>query len=458
MPHADTLAARPEAASGESLDLAARYRAVRTMTQRLCAPLAPEDRVVQSMPDASPVNWHLAHTTWFFEQFVLTAAFDGYRPFRPEFGFLFNSYYNAVGERHPRPRRGMLTRPTAVEIGEYRSAVDRAMEELFARESTAELAAIIDIGLHHEQQHQELLLTDVKHLFAQNPLRPAYRPIGRSGSDDTEATSSSKFRGNGGPGVSPLEWIDFDGGIHAIGHDGRGFAYDNESPRHDVLLRPFRLASRLVTCGEYLKFIEDDGYARPESWLSDGWDAVRDEGWRAPLYWERGDDRRDRTGDWRIFTLAGMRDLDPHEPVCHVSFYEADAFARWSNARLPTEAEWEVAATTASFAGNFVEDERFHPRSPGDVGSAADRRSVRPGQLFGDCWEWTASPYVAYPGYRPPAGALGEYNGKFMCNQMVLRGGSCATSRTHIRPTYRNFFPPPARWQFTGIRLAEDSE
>ncbi|MEX0702079.1 MAG: ergothioneine biosynthesis protein EgtB [Planctomycetales bacterium] len=438
MPDARTIAAPQPVSPIESpADLAGRYRSVRGMTERLCGPLEPEDCVVQSMPDASPVKWHLAHTTWFFEQFVLAAAVPGYRPFRPEFGFLFNSYYDAVGERHPRPRRGLLTRPTLREVLEYRAAIDRAMGDLRETGASGEFAPVIEIGLHHEQQHQELLLTDVKHLFAQNPLRPAYAP-------DRLVPDEQAPRATGR--ALPHTWIEFKGGVRAIGHAGPGFAYDNESPRHEALLRPFRLAARPVTCGEYLAFIDDGGYARPELWLFDGWDAVRGAGWQAPLYWERGE-----AGGWRIFTLAGTRDLDPREPVCHVSFYEADAFARWAGARLPTETEWEIAAADAPIAGNFVEDERYRPAPTAGPASAAS-----PQQLFGDCWEWTASPYTAYPGYRAPAGALGEYNGKFMCNQMVLRGGSCATSQTHIRATYRNFFHPPARWQFSGIRLALD--
>jgi ergothioneine biosynthesis protein EgtB len=399
------------------------------MTEQLCAPLAPEDYVVQSMPDASPAKWHLAHTSWFFETFVLVPGLADYRVYDPRFGYLFNSYYNAVGERIARDRRGMLTRPTVEEVYAYRAHVDQAMARLLDRPfagDDAQRASVIELGLHHEQQHQELLLTDLKHAFWSNPLRPAYM-----------ATSATARRS-----APALRWIDYPADLYTIGHAGDGFAYDNESPRHQVYLEPFRLASRLTTNDEYLAFIDDDGYARPELWLSDGWAAVQASRWTAPLYWERHD------GDWRHLTLGGMRSVEPAEPVCHVSYYEADAFARWSGARLPTEAEWEAAVRDAAVEGNFVESGRFAP-APADNDDA-------PAQLFGDVWEWTASAYLSYPGYRPDAGALGEYNGKFMCNQFVLRGGSCATSATHVRATYRNFFPPDARWQFSGIRLAKD--
>lgn len=409
-----------------------RFAAVRNRTRALAEPLEPEDCVVQSMPDASPTKWHLAHTSWFFETFVLGPHRPGYRPFHPGYNFLFNSYYNAIGERLARPRRGVLSRPTMAEVGRYRSYVDEQMVGWLDQAGAAELrrvGPVVVLGLHHEQQHQELILTDLKHAFAANPLRPAYhdRPP-----DPPGAASESR-------------WTDFPTGIYEIGHEDPGFAFDNETPRHRHYLAAFRLASRPVTCGEYLAFIEDGGYRRPELWLSDGWDAVRAHGWDAPLYWERGEDRR-----WWAMTLAGMRPVVPAEPVCHVSYFEADAYARWAGARLPTEAEWELAAAAAPLAGNFVESGRLHPAPSPQAGGG-------PAALFGDVWEWTASAYLAYPGFAPAAGALGEYNGKFMCNQFVLRGGSCGTPGDHIRATYRNFFPPSARWQFQGVRLAADA-
>jgi ergothioneine biosynthesis protein EgtB len=421
----------PAAFAGGVAALAARYREVRRFTEALCAPLAVEDYVVQSMPDASPAKWHLAHTSWFFERFVLAAAGGAYRPFHPHFEFLFNSYYNAVGDRIPRPQRGLLTRPTVNEVYRYRAAVDERLAELLDRadeECLGRLGPTIVLGVHHEQQHQELILTDLKHAFGCNPLRPAYRerpPIAA------------------GPAV-PLGWVAFPAGLRWIGHDGAGFAFDNERPRHQVFLEAFRLASRLVTNGEYLAFLADGGYDRPEFWLADGWDTCRTCHWTAPLYWEKRGDR------WWTLTLAGLRPLAEAEPVCHVSYYEADAFARWAGARLPAEAEWEVAAADCALAGNFVESQHLHPL-------ALTAAAAGLAQLFGDVWEWTRSPYTPYPGYQPAGGALGEYNGKFMCNQMVLRGGSCVTPGTHLRRSYRNFFPPAARWQFTGIRLAQDS-
>jgi ergothioneine biosynthesis protein EgtB len=388
--------------------------------------LAIEDYGVQSMPDASPAKWHLAHTTWFFETFVLDAD-RTYVPFDPRFGYLFNSYYNAVGERLSRSQRGLISRPTVAEVYRYRDSVDGRVTNLFAAEQRpADFDDIVVLGLNHEQQHQELLLTDLKHAFAANPLRPAYR-------DRTfEAT----------PPAPPLEWLTYPAGVRWIGCEGDGFAYDNETPRHRVLVDAFRLASRLTTCGDYLAFLEAGGYDRPEWWLSDGWAARTAEGWAAPLYWEK------QEGEWWHYTFDGMRPVNPHEPVCHVSFYEADAFARWSGARLPTEAEWEAAAGDCPLVGSFLESGRLHP------GVAAD--AAGPAQMFGEVWQWTASPYIAYPGYRPLPGALGEYNGKFMCNQLVLRGGSCATPRSHFRRSYRNFFPPHARWQFAGVRLASN--
>ena len=417
-----------------TLPLAARYRHVRAGSVAVCEPLEPEDYQLQSMPDASPPKWHLAHSTWFFETFLLCPHAPGYRAYHPRFGHLFNSYYDAVGTRHPRPLRGLLTRPTVAEVIAYRRHVDAAVTAFLAAGDPLpeEVAAVVEIGLNHEEQHQELMLTDLKHGFSLNPLLPAYRPQPVPGDPVAPA---------------PARWLRHAGGLVEVGaRTDVGFAFDNEGPRHRVFLEPYDLASRLVTVAEYQAFIADGGYDRPEVWLSDGWAARRRHGWTCPDYWHPFD----RDGDQ--FTLAGPRPLDPSEPVTHVSFYEADAFARWAGARLPTEAEWEVAAIDAPApAAGWTADglDAIHPRP---VAPAADG----PTQLFGAAWQWTASPYSAYPGYRPAAGALGEYNGKFMCNQMVLRGSSCATPRGHSRPTYRNFFPPEARWQFTGIRLARD--
>jgi len=413
-------------------DLLARYREIRATSVRLTAGLSPEDCLVQTMPDVSPAKWHLAHTTWFFETFVLDRISPESAPTKPQFRVLFNSYYNAVGEQFPRSRRGTISRPTHAEVCEYRGQVDDAMEHLLGGECNldARTAEIIELGLHHEQQHQELILTDVKHVFWSNPLRP---PL-----INGEPTPP------GSPALNPSEWIAFEGGVREIGDGGGGFAFDNERPRHEVYVHPYQFASRLVTNGEYLEFIEAGGYRRPELWLSDGWDAVQAHGWSAPLYWARDG------GAWRQFTLSGMRPLQLSEPVCHVSLYEADAFARFSGARLPTETEWENAAAEQPLRGNFADSGRLHPATNVPVPGSAMQ------QLFGDVWEWTSSPYTAYPGYQPSAGALGEYNGKFMCNQFVLRGGSCATPPGHVRCTYRNFFPAEKRWQFTGIRLAKD--
>jgi ergothioneine biosynthesis protein EgtB len=411
--------------------LLAQFQAVRRQTQQLCQPLEREDYVVQSMADASPVKWHLAHATWFFETFILGAQLPDYRAFHPEFAVLFNSYYEAVGPRWPRSQRGMLSRPTVDEIFQYRTYVDDAIARWVRAGPVEHLhvaAGTLVLGMHHEQQHQELILTDLKHAWSANPLRPVYRPALPSAASPPE-----------------LKWHDVPAGLAEIGHTGGGFAYDNESPRHRVVLHGSQLASRLVTNAEYLAFIEDGGYDRPELWLSDGWATRQANGWTAPLYWQKLDET------WSVFTLAGFRPLDLREPVCHVSGYEADAFARWFGARLPTEAEWEVAAASQPIAGHFLEAEHFHP----SVAPAHDERGPLH-QLYGDVWQWTASPYVGYPGYRAAAGALGEYNGKFMCNQLVLRGASCATPRSHARATYRNFFAPHARWQFTGIRLARE--
>jgi ergothioneine biosynthesis protein EgtB len=381
------------------------------------------------MPDVSPTKWHLAHTTWFFETFLLRAQDSGYAEFHPAFNYLFNSYYEGVGPRHPRPERGFLTRPSVEEILAYREHVDTAMARLLDRDLADDVAALVELGLNHEQQHQELIVTDIKHVLSCNPLFPAYSPPPKAERTDH---------------APPLRFLGFEGGIRRIGHAGSDFAFDNEGPPHDVLLRDFRLASRPVTNREYLAFVEDGGYGQPLLWLSDGWAAVQARGWTAPLYWRRGED-----GEWQRFTLHGLLPLDLDAPVAHVSLYEAAAFAEWSGKRLPTEAEWEVAARDKPVAGRFLSDA---PREPAPA-------SAQPGlsQMYGDVWEWTRSSYEPYPGFRPAAGAVGEYNGKFMCGQMVLHGGSCATPEGHVRPSYRNFFPPDARWQFSGIRLAEDS-
>ncbi|HZL33832.1 MAG TPA: ergothioneine biosynthesis protein EgtB [Tepidisphaeraceae bacterium] len=417
--------------------LAERYMAVRQRTQWLCAPLLAEDCVVQSMPDASPTKWHLAHTSWFFETFVLAPNATAYAPFNSHFSYLFNSYYVTVGDRHCRQNRGLLSRPTVAEIYDYRKHVDEAMLRLLsaANESLlSRLTATIEMGLHHEQQHQELLLTDIKHAFWVNPMRPVYRE--RSVEREAE--------------VTPSRWVRFGEGIQSVGYDGSGFAFDNESPRHRVFLEPFQLSSRLVTNGEYKQFIGDGGYRRPELWLSMGWATVEREQWQSPLYWI------EQAGQWQNHTLAGLRPVSDDEPVCHISYFEADAYARWAGARLASEFEWETASCSLPIDGNFVDRGRLHP-APLALMPAAAGSHEEPSQMFGDVWEWTRSAYLAYPGYQPPAGALGEYNGKFMCNQFVLRGGSCATPRNHIRRTYRNFFPPDARWQFTGLRLARET-
>ncbi len=405
-----------------------RYLAVRAASRALAAPLSAEDCALQSMPDASPVKWHLAHTTWFFETFLLAPHASGYRVFDPAYGFLYNSYYEAIGARHPRPERGLLSRPALDEILAYRQHVDEAMLSLQERE---DLFPPIELGLHHEQQHQELVLTDLKHLLSRNPLRPAYEkpwPL---------ASIEPRRRG----------WVAHAAGQYEIGHAGAGFAFDNEGPRHPVWLGGFKIATHPVTHGDWVEFIEDGGYERPELWLAAGWDVVRARGWQAPLYWEKHD------GRWHTFTLHGMMPVDPLTPACHVSFYEAEAFARWANERLPTEFEWEVAARESPLEGNFVESGTLHPLPL----RKAPARGGMPAQLFGDVWEWTRSDYGPYPGYRPAEGAVGEYNGKFMSGQYVLRGGSCATPASHIRATYRNFFPPDARWQFSGLRLARDA-
>jgi ergothioneine biosynthesis protein EgtB len=411
-------------------ELSALYARIRGATEALCRPLRTEDYVVQSMPDTSPTRWHLAHTSWFFETFVLAPAARGYPLFDARFGVLFNSYYHAAGERHPRPERGLLSRPTVEEVYRYRAHVDRGVAVLLAGEHGAVdpgTSALIELGLNHEEQHQELILTDIKHVLALNPLEPAYR----------ERASSAPTAG----ARVEERWTAFDGGLVELGSDARGFAFDDERPRHRRFLAPFELARTPVTCGEYLEFVRAGGYGRSEHWLSDGWDARTRLGWEAPLYWKRDG------GAWRILTLDGARALEPDEPVCHVSFYEADAYARWAGARLPLEEEWEHAAEGEIPAGNLLDSARLHPAPRTRAGRRLD-------QAFGDVWEWTASPYTPYPGFEPFAGAVGEYNGKWMSNRYVLRGGSCVTPARHVRASYRNFFGPEARWQFTGIRLA----
>src|ERR1019366_2678711 len=403
------------------------YLAVRRTSVRCCTPLTVEDHSLQAMPDASPPKWHLAHATWFFETFLLAEHLPGYRAFHPAFRNLFNSYYNAVGDRPTRALRHTLSRPTLDEVHAYRGRVDEAMVRLLERDLASEVLDLVALGLNHEQQHQELILTDVKNGLAANPLRPAYREASSGG---------THLRGT----APALRWHSFPEGVYPVGFDGDSFAFDNEGPRHNVYVAPFRLASRLATNGEYMEFVRDGGYATAALWLSDGWDCARANQWSAPLYWEM------RDGQWWHYTLDGMRAVSPDEPVCHVSFYEADAFARWAGARLATEFEWEVASRSCPVAGNFMDGEILHPEAARGAGELT--------QMFGDVWEWTGSAYLPYPGFQTAAGAVGEYNGKFMCNQMVLRGGSCATPQTHIRRTYRNFFPPHARWQFMGIRLA----
>lgn len=399
------------------------YEAVRSFTEQLAAPLSAEDQTVQSMPDTSPTTWHRAHTTWFFETFLLAPSLAGYEPFHPGYAYLFNSYYEAVGPRHARPQRGLITRPGVGEVGDYRRRVDLAMTDLMSGRLADDVAARLTLGLHHEQQHQELLVMDIKHVLSCNPLLPAYGALPWSAPESTAAASTAgRSRG----------WLGCDGGVVTSGHGGHDFAFDNEGPRHEVLLRPFEVADRLVTCGEWLAFVDDGGYRRPELWMSDGWNAVRVNGWDAPLYWHAVD------GTWRVYTLAGLQELDPAAPVAHVSWYEADAFTRWAGARLPLEAEWEALAPEAV-------------QPDGGVGAPAA------GGWYGAAWQWTGSAYTAYPGFRPAAGAVGEYNGKFMVNQQVLRGSSIATPPGHARRTYRNFFPPAARWAFSGVRLARDA-
>ena len=400
-------------------DWAAAYVRVRQASLALAAPLSAEDCCVQSMPDASPVKWHLAHTTWFFETFVLEPHEPGFAPFHPAFRVLFNSYYQGVGARHPRAERGLITRPGLQQVLDYRAQVDARMQALLAGELDAPLAALIALGLQHEQQHQELLLTDIKHLLSCNPLAPAYA---NAGAGATPADTAA------------LRWLPQDAGLHQIGHAGEGFAFDNEAPRHTVYLNAFALASRPVSNAQYQAFVDSGGYAEPGHWLSEGWDWLQAKGRSAPMYWRRQD-----AGGWAEFTLQGLRPLEPAQPVVHLSYYEADAYARWAGARLPTEAEWEVAAP--QLASPAAPAQRLHPAA-----------QAAPGEV----WEWTQSSYAPYPGFRSAAGAVGEYNGKFMVNQYVLRGGSCASPPGHVRPSYRNFFPAGACWQFTGLRLARD--
>jgi ergothioneine biosynthesis protein EgtB len=407
-----------------SAAILARFQQVRRQTLALCKHLSAEDLLLQSMPDASPGKWHLAHTSWFFEQFVLGRE-PSFKPHEPAWHYLFNSYYQSVGPMHARPMRGLISRPSLDQVKGYRAFIDDAVSELLSRDDDPELAALVELGLNHEQQHQELLLTDIKHAFWCNPTKPAYRepiPVSTSG------------------GNAPVKFVGGREGIVDIGHRGEGFAFDNETPRHRALLHPHALADRLVTNAEYLAFVREGGYREPGLWLADGWATVQGEGWQRPIYWQE-----DLASE---FTLAGVRALDPFEPVCHLSYYEAEAFARWAGARLPTEAEWESAAEGMQISGNLQENGRFQPSA------ASEEDGLK--QLHGDVWEWTASPYVSYPGFKPLPGSLGEYNGKFMCGPWVLRGGSCVTPGDHLRVSYRNFFSPHARWQFAGLRLGQD--
>jgi ergothioneine biosynthesis protein EgtB len=418
---------KPVAATQTCEQLLERFLSVRRQTEKLVAPLSAEDCALQSMPDASPAKWHLGHTSWFFETFVLEQHAADFAPFRPEFRLLFNSYYVGVGPRHPRPERGLLSRPALDEVLAYRASVDERIANLLSgtRDGWHGCVDLIELGLQHEQQHQELLLTDLKHLLSRNPTNPVY---------DAAAAA-----GPAGAAL-PLGWIRLTEGVHRIGHTGSGFCFDNEQPAHRVFIGRVELADRTVTNAEYLAFIDDGGYERPELWLSEGWDVKCAQGWRAPLYWQQ-----DGEGSWSVFTLGGMKPVASAEPVTHLSYYEADAYARWTGYRLPGETEWEVCAAGRPSQGNFVESGRCHPAP-----------AARTGQFFGDVWQWTSSTYGPYPGFRSAPGAIGEYNGKFMVNQYVLRGGSCATPRSHIRASYRNFFPAAARWQFSGVRLARD--
>ena len=412
----------------ESAPLRDRLLATRALSAELAAPLSDEDQIVQANDDASPTKWHLAHATWFFEAFLLKRFLPGYVVFDERFEYCFNSYYESVGARQPRGKRGLLTRPSAQEVRAYRAFVDDALGRLLDTALDPEAAGLIELGINHEQQHQELLLTDILSLFASEPLKPAYR----------EASPGVAVREG-----QPLDFVAFDGGVFEVGHDGEGFAYDNEGPRHETLLRPFRLARRCVTNSEWIEFIEDGGYRTPPLWLADGWATVKGQDWQGPLYWE------DAEGGHMQMSLLGLRPVDPAAPVTHVSYYEADAFARWAGYRLPTEFEWEVVAASVPLEGRMLGEDCLRPM-PAKPGAGLL-------QMFGDVWEWTASAYLPYPGFEAAPGAVGEYNGKFMCNQFVLRGGSCATPEGHVRRTYRNFFYPHQRWQFTGLRLATDA-
>ncbi len=406
-----------------------RYRAIRQQTEYLCQPLEPEDYLIQTTENVSPTKWHLAHTSWFFETFLLSEFLPGYETMHPKYAYLFNSYYVQAGDRHCRPKRGLISRPTVREVYKYRSYIDDRVISLLNEPPAPDidrLADIVEIGLNHEQQHQELILTDLKHVFSMNPLYPAYRK--RSVPKETRTPT--------------ISWHEFDGGIAEIGFSGDGFCFDNELPGHKVYLEPFQIASRLVTNAEYIEFMNDGGYQNPVLWLSDGFSVKERENWKSPYYWEKRDD------EWWMITLQGERKVNPAEPVCHISHYEADAYARWAGARLPTESEWELASRSAPDNGNFVETENYHPTPANDDSGLQ--------QMMGNVWEWTGSSYLPYPGFSPLPGALGEYNGKFMANQMVLKGGSCATPKSHIRKTYRNFFHPDSRWQFTGLRLAKN--
>ena len=408
--------------------LISRFKSVRDFSMDLVEPLETEDFVVQAMTNTSPTKWHLAHVSWFFETFLLEKVYDDYESLHPQYSYIFNSYYLQTGEPHTRSKRGLLTRPTVQEVFEYREYVNEQVLQFLedaTEEQLAEFGPVIEIGNNHEQQHQELIITDFKYLFSQNPLYPIYKKTDQPKSDH----------------VPPLSWVSFEEGIYEVGNAGDEFTYDNEHPKHRRFLEAFEIADRLITNGEFMEFMQDDAYNRSELWLDDGWATVNENGWKAPLYWVQ------KEGEWYNFTLSGLRKVDPNEPVTHVSYYEADAFARWAGARLATEGEWETAAGEKPYNGNFVEQGNFHPRPLQEEGEGIK-------QLYGDVWEWTKSSYDAYPGYKPLPGALGEYNGKFMSSQYVLRGGSCATSQTHIRKTYRNFFYPDARWQFNGIRLA----
>ncbi|MCA8926610.1 MAG: ergothioneine biosynthesis protein EgtB [Alphaproteobacteria bacterium] len=421
---------------GDRQSLLSWYRAVRSQTEALAAPLSPEDQTVQSMPDVSPTKWHRAHTTWFFETFLLGEFQPGYAPVDPDYAFLFNSYYEQAGPRHSRPQRGLITRPGAEAVGAYRAAVDERMARLIETASPADwprIAERITLGLHHEMQHQELLVMDIKHVLSCNPTGPAYTAPPEPAIGATASES----------------WVYNEGGMVEIGHRGNGFAFDNEGPHHQVFLRPFRLASRPETCGAWLEFMADGGYGRPELWLSEGWATVQAEGWQAPLYWRETD-----AGGWERFTLNGWQPVDPRAPVSHLSYFEADAYARWTGFRLPTEAEWEVAVNGAPVAGQFLENGAMEPRPA--LTDAPDAHGLR--QAWGTVWEWTQSHYSPYPGYRTPPGAIGEYNGKFMVNQMVLRGGCAWTPKNQMRTSYRNFFPAGTRWHCSGVRLAQDVE